>query len=163
MGIRITGIGAYVPSKTVTNQELSRQVDTSDNWIDDQDRHPRAADLGTRRGAQRHGLPGRPLRCLEHAGVDKSAVDLIVVACATPDQSQPAVACMIQEKLGVAPSQCPAFDVNSVCAGFVFALDAAQGMMLSAPERVPQRAGHRHRRVLEDPELEGPAHLHLLR
>jgi 3-oxoacyl-[acyl-carrier-protein] synthase-3 len=75
------------------------------------------------------------LRCLTHAGVPKSAVDLIVVACATPDQSQPAVACLIQEKLGVAQSQCPAFDVNSVCAGFVFALNAAQGMMLSAPDR----------------------------
>ena len=47
MGIRITGIGAYVPSKTVTNLELSRQVDTSDYWIATQDRHPRAPDLGT--------------------------------------------------------------------------------------------------------------------
>ena len=72
-------------------------------------------------------------RCLRNAGVDKSAVDLIVVACATPDQSQPAVACLVQEKLGVAEGQCPAFDVNSVCAGFVFALNVAQGMMLAAP------------------------------
>jgi 3-oxoacyl-[acyl-carrier-protein] synthase-3 len=72
-------------------------------------------------------------RCLHNAGVDKSEVDLIVVACATPDQSQPATACLLQEKLGIAEGQCPAFDVNSVCAGFVFALDVAQSMMLAAP------------------------------
>jgi 3-oxoacyl-[acyl-carrier-protein] synthase-3 len=134
MGIRISGIGAYVPSKTVTNLELSRQVDTSDTWIT------------TKTGIRERRISGpdeapsdmgcrAAVRCLERAGVDRSAVDLIVVACATPDQSQPAVACIIQEKLGVAQNQCPAFDVNSVCSGFVFALDAAQGMMLSAPER----------------------------
>jgi NTE family protein len=75
------------------------------------------------------------LDCLENAGVDRRAVDLIVVACATPDQSQPAVACIIQEKLGLAEAHCPAFDVNSVCAGFVFALDVAQSMMLAEPAR----------------------------
>jgi 3-oxoacyl-[acyl-carrier-protein] synthase-3 len=74
-------------------------------------------------------------RCLADAGVQPSGVDLIVVACATPDQSQPAVACMIQEKLGVSGGQCPAFDVNSVCSGFVFALNVAQSMMLTAPHR----------------------------
>ena len=111
MGIQITGVGAYVPSRTVTNEELSRRVDTSDYWI--------TAKTGIRE--RRISEPGEApsdmgcraaLRCLEQAGVAKSAVDLIVVACATPDQSQPAVACMIQEKLGVAQSQCPAFDVN---------------------------------------------------
>jgi 3-oxoacyl-[acyl-carrier-protein] synthase-3 len=67
--------------------------------------------------------------------VDRSAVDLVIVACATPDQSQPAVACLIQEKLGISGGQCPAFDVNSVCAGFVFALNVAQGMMLTDSAR----------------------------
>src|SRR5215471_6419872 len=125
MGIRITGIGAYVPSKTVTNLELSTRVDTSDHWIQTKTgirerRISEAAEAPSDMGCQ------AALRCLSHAGVPKSAVDLIVVACATPDQSQPAVACLIQEKLGVADSQCPAFDVNSVCAGFVFALNVAQ-------------------------------------
>ena len=54
------------------------------------------------------------LQCLSNARLEKSDVDLIVVACATPDQSQPAVACIIQERLGIAESRCPAFDVNSV-------------------------------------------------
>jgi 3-oxoacyl-[acyl-carrier-protein] synthase-3 len=134
MGIRITGIGAYVPSKTVTNLELSTRVDTSDHWITTKTgiRERRISEAGeapSDMGCQ------AALRCLSHAGVPKSAVDLIVVACATPDQSQPAVACLIQEKLGVADSQCPAFDVNSVCAGFVFALNVAQGMMVSSPQR----------------------------
>ena len=68
-------------------------------------------------------------------GSTNAAVDLIVVACASPDQIQPAVACLVQEKLGVAEGRCPAFDVNSVCAGFVFACDVAQSMMLAAPDQ----------------------------
>jgi 3-oxoacyl-[acyl-carrier-protein] synthase-3 len=75
------------------------------------------------------------LRCLDQAGVDKAAVDLIIVATASPDQIQPATACLVQEKLGIAERHCPAFDMNSVCAGFVVALAAAQGMMLAAPDQ----------------------------
>jgi 3-oxoacyl-[acyl-carrier-protein] synthase-3 len=132
MGIRIAGVGAYVPTRRVTNYELAQQVDTSHDWI--------VAKTGIveRRMAGPEEAPsdmGRVAaeRCLEHAGVDKAEVDLIVVACATPDQSQPAVACLLQDKLGVAARQCPAFDVNSVCAGFVFATHAAQSMMLTDP------------------------------
>src|SRR5450432_1984006 len=137
MGVRITGVGGYVPNKTVTNHELARQVDTSHEWI------------ATKTGILERRISGpaeapsdmayeAAKSCLRHAGVDKSAVDLIIVACATPDQSQPAVACMVQEKLGVAEGHCPAFDVNSVCAGFVFALDVAQSMMLTAPRQFRQ-------------------------
>jgi 3-oxoacyl-[acyl-carrier-protein] synthase III len=132
MGIRVAGVGAYVPERTVTNGELAETVDTSHEWI--------VAKTGIveRRFSARGEAPSdmgcrAAMRCLEDAGVDRSAVDLIVVACATPDQSQPAVACMIQEKLGIAQHQAPAFDVNSVCAGFVFALNVAQAMMLSSP------------------------------
>jgi 3-oxoacyl-[acyl-carrier-protein] synthase III len=134
MAIRISGIGGYVPERTVTNQELAMRVDTSHDWI--------IAKTGIveRRLAADDEAPSdmgwqAAERCLTDAGVDKSAVDLIVVACATPDHSQPATACLIQEKLGVAERQCPAFDVNSVCAGFVFALNVAQSMMLTSPER----------------------------
>jgi 3-oxoacyl-[acyl-carrier-protein] synthase-3 len=133
MGIRISGVGGYVPRKTVTNEELARQIDTSHGWI--------VAKTGIleRRISEPDEAPsdmGREAaeRCLRNAAVDRLAVDLIVVACATPDQSQPAVACLIQEKLGIAERSCPAFDVNSVCSGFVFALSVAQGMMLADPE-----------------------------
>jgi 3-oxoacyl-(acyl-carrier-protein) synthase III len=134
MGIRISGIGGYVPAKTVTNYELAMAVDTSDEWITTR------TGIHERRIAAPEEAPSdmgcqAALRCLSNAGVDKAAVDLVIVACATPDQSQPAVACMIQEKLGIAAGRCPAFDVNSVCAGFVFALNVAQGMMLTERAR----------------------------
>jgi 3-oxoacyl-[acyl-carrier-protein] synthase-3 len=134
MGIRVSGIGAYVPRKTVTNYDLARTVDTSHEWI------AQRTGILERRIAEPDEAPSdmgcqAALRCLSNAGVDKSEVDLIIVACATPDQSQPAVACMVQEKMGVSEWRCPAFDVNSVCAGFVFALSVAQGMMLSTPKR----------------------------
>jgi 3-oxoacyl-[acyl-carrier-protein] synthase-3 len=132
MGIRISGVGAYVPSKVVTNHDLARAIDTSHEWI--------ASHTGIRerRISEPNEAPSdmgyeAALRCLRAANVDKTAVDLIVVASATPDQSQPATACLIQEKLGIADRHCPAFDINSVCSGFVFALDVAQSMMLANP------------------------------
>lgn len=134
MGIQISGVGAYSPSKVINNHELARTVDTSHEWI--------VSHTGIRE--RRISAPDEApsdmgyqaaLRCLRDAGVEREEVDLIVVACATPDQSQPATACLIQEKLGIADRHCPAFDVNSVCAGFVFALDVAQSMMLANPRR----------------------------
>ena len=131
MGVRVSGIGAYVPARTVTNRELVTRVDTSDEWI--------ATKTGIleRRMAASDEAPSDMAvqaaeRCLVQAGVDRKDVDLIVVACATPDQSQPAVACLVQEKLGIGQGRCPAFDVNSVCSGFVFALNVAQSMMLTS-------------------------------
>jgi 3-oxoacyl-[acyl-carrier-protein] synthase-3 len=134
MGIRVSGVGGYVPAKTVTNFELAMAVDTSNEWIISR------TGILERRIAAPEEAPSdmgceAALRCLNNAGVDKSAVDLVIVACATPDQSQPAVACMVQEKLGISGGQCPAFDVNSVCAGFVFALNVAQGMMMTDRSR----------------------------
>jgi 3-oxoacyl-[acyl-carrier-protein] synthase-3 len=134
MGIRIAGVGAYVPDQRVTNDDLARRIDTSHAWI------TARTGILERRVASPTECPSdmacqAALRCLSHAGVDPSSVDLIVLACASPDQIQPAVACLVQEKLGIAANQCPAFDVNSVCAGFVFALDVAQSMMLASPEQ----------------------------
>jgi 3-oxoacyl-[acyl-carrier-protein] synthase-3 len=134
MGIRIAGMGGYVPSRTVTNFELARTVDTSDEWI------VAKTGIRERRFAGPDEAPSdmgyrAALRCLEDAKTAPSAIDLIVVASATPDQSQPAVACLIQERLGIGQRHVPAFDVHSVCAGFVFALDVAQSMMLASPGR----------------------------
>jgi 3-oxoacyl-[acyl-carrier-protein] synthase-3 len=134
MGIVVSGVGAYLPQRTLTNEELAKTVDTSHEWIVGK------TGIAERRLAEPDEAPSdmgyqAARRCLEQAGVDGSLVDLLVVACATPDQSQPAVACMIQEKLGIAETLCPAFDVNSVCSGFVFALNVAQSMMLSDPRQ----------------------------
>src|SRR5215204_4310107 len=100
MGIRISGIGAYLPDRIVTNQELAARLDTSHDWI------VARTGIVERRVAGPDEAPSdmgseAARRCLKAAAVDASAVDLIVVACATPDQSQPAVACLIQEKLGI--------------------------------------------------------------
>ncbi|HKO92601.1 MAG TPA: 3-oxoacyl-ACP synthase, partial [Polyangiaceae bacterium] len=134
MGIQITGVGSYVPARAVSNHELARKLDTSHDWI------VTHTGIQERRISEPEEAPSdmgyqAAAHCLAQAGVDESVIDLIVVSCATPDQSQPAVACMIQEKLGIADRQCPAFDVNSVCAGFVFALNVAQSMMLSQPQQ----------------------------
>jgi len=134
MGIRIAGVGAYVPDRRVTNAELVAGLDTTDQWIADKTGIRERRISGASEAPSDMGCEAA-LRCLRDADVDKSVVDLIVVACATPDQPQPAVACMVQEKLGVAERMCPAFDVNSVCAGFVFALNVTQGMMLTAPRQ----------------------------
>lgn len=134
MGVRITGIGAYTPQRIVNNHEIAARVDTSHEWILSK------TGIRERRVAGPDENPSdlakeAAARALVHAGVPGDEVDLVVVACATPDQSQPAVACLVQEKLGIAESRCPAFDVNSVCAGFVYALNVAQGMMLGAPDQ----------------------------
>src|SRR5215467_11514145 len=101
MGIRISGIGGYVPARTMSNLELAMMVDTSDEWIISR------TGIRERRLAGPEEAPSdlgcqAALRCLAQAGLDKTAVDLVIVASATPDQSQPAVACMVQEKLGIA-------------------------------------------------------------
>jgi 3-oxoacyl-[acyl-carrier-protein] synthase-3 len=127
-------MGGYVPSRAVTNAELAQTVDTSDEWIVTKTGIRERRYTGPDEAPSDMGHQAA-LRCLKDARVPVSAVDLMVVACATPDQSQPAVACLIQEKLGMAERHIPSFDVNSVCAGFVFALDVAQSMMLSSPAR----------------------------
>ena len=128
-----------------------------------QDRNPSSG--GSRRPDEAPSDMGcqAALRCLAHAGVDKAAVDLIIVAAPRPISRSRRSPAWCRRSSASRAGQCPAFDVNSVCAGFVFALNVAQGMMLTDPSALPQRAGHRHRRVLQDHELEGSAHLRVLR
>ncbi|TAL29681.1 MAG: ketoacyl-ACP synthase III [Phenylobacterium sp.] len=120
----VTGVGGYLPDRIVTNDELSKLVDTSDEWIRERTgiRQRRQADDGT---------PVSDLaveaarRALEAAGRTPDDVDLIIVATTTPDLTFPAVATIVQRKLG-----CPigiAFDVQAVCSGFVYALSVADG------------------------------------
>ncbi|HEX9449912.1 MAG TPA: beta-ketoacyl-ACP synthase III [Burkholderiales bacterium] len=119
---RVTGTGSYLPEKVVTNDDLARMVDTSDEWI------------RTRTGIRsRHiaaeGQMASDLalaasqRALQSAGVAAADIDLIIVATTTPDMIFPSTACILQSKLGVAG--CPAFDVQAVCSGFVYALTIA--------------------------------------
>jgi 3-oxoacyl-[acyl-carrier-protein] synthase-3 len=119
---RIIGTGSYLPEKVVTNDDLARTVDTSDEWIRTRtgirSRHVAAEG----QLASDLALPAAQ-RALQSAGVDAAEIDLIIVATTTPDIIFPSTACILQSKLGVAG--CPAFDVQAVCSGFVYALTIA--------------------------------------
>jgi len=123
---RILGCGGYLPERVVTNAELARQVDTSDEWIRQrtgiQERRiaapgEKTSDLGT--AAARFAL--------ERAGIAVDQLDLIIVATATPDETFPATATTIQARLGM--TRGAAFDLQAVCTGFVYALAVADNFL----------------------------------
>jgi len=119
---RITGTGSYLPEKILTNAELERMVETSDDWIVSRtgvrERRIAAEGENTVDLAERAARPA-----IEAAGIDTQDIDLIVLATTTPDQVFPATACLLQKRLEL--HGCPAFDIQAVCTGFVYALDVA--------------------------------------
>jgi 3-oxoacyl-[acyl-carrier-protein] synthase III len=128
----ILGSGGYLPAKVLTNDELSRIVDTSDEWITQRtgikERHI-AAD-----GEMTSDLAVHAAReALEDAKLSTSDIDLIVVATATPDYTFPAAAVTVQEKLGMHHGA--AFDVQAVCSGFLYALTSADAMIKAGQAR----------------------------
>jgi 3-oxoacyl-[acyl-carrier-protein] synthase III len=122
----VTGVGSYLPDNIVTNDDLSKFVDTTDEWIVERtgirQRHKAADDQPTSDLAVQASL-----RALEAAGRTAADIDLIVVATTTPDMTFPSVASIVQRKLG-APV-CNAFDLQAVCSGFVYALSVADGFV----------------------------------
>ena len=119
----IAGTGSRLPARVLSNEELAATVDTSDRWIRERtgirQRHiagagETVASLGADAAAA----------ALEAAGAAAAEVDLIVLATTTPDQVFPSTACQIQKRLGA--RDCPAYDLQAVCSGFVYALDAAR-------------------------------------
>ena len=122
----VTGVGSYLPEQIVTNADLAEFVDTTDEWIQDRtgikQRHKARDDQPTSDLATEAAR-----RALADAGKTAADVDLIIVATTTPDMTFPAVATIVQRKLG-APV-CIAFDVQAVCSGFVYALSVADGFV----------------------------------
>ncbi|HEX9179477.1 MAG TPA: beta-ketoacyl-ACP synthase III, partial [Burkholderiales bacterium] len=120
---RIAGTGSYLPEKVLTNADLARMVDTSDEWI-----RTRSGIRERRIAAEGQLASDLALEAsrsaLEAAGVLPSEVDLVIVATTTPDMVFPSTACILQSKLGIA-NHGPAFDVQAVCSGFVYALATA--------------------------------------
>jgi len=123
---RIAGTGSYLPKKILTNAELERMVDTTDEWIFTRtgirERHIVADDEFTSDLALHAAR-----NAIESAGIKAEDIDLIIVATTTPDKIFPSTACILQQKLGVAG--CPAFDVQAVCSGFVYALATADNFI----------------------------------
>ncbi|PVM90390.1 3-oxoacyl-ACP synthase [Caulobacter radicis] len=122
----VTGVGAYLPPQIVTNEELSKIVDTSDEWIVERtgirQRHKAADDQAVSDLAVEAAK-----QALERAGKTAADVDLIIVATTTPDLTFPATAAIVQRKLGAGVGI--AFDVQAVCSGFVYALSVADGFI----------------------------------
>ena len=129
---RIQGTGSYLPEKVLTNHDLEAMVDTTDQWIKErtgiEKRHIAAegettADLGV--------VAAR--RAMQMAGKSPDDIDLIIVATTTPDKVFPSTACLIQKRLDI--HGCPAFDVQAVCTGFVYALAIADNFIRSGSAR----------------------------
>ncbi|MGE8320110.1 MAG: beta-ketoacyl-ACP synthase III [Comamonas sp.] len=128
---RITGTGSYLPPRRVTNDELAaematRGLETSDEWIVERTgikaRHFAAPDVTSSDLALEASK-----NALQAAGLQPTDIDLIIVATSTPDMVFPSSACILQNKLGA--NGCPAFDVQAVCSGFVYALSVADAMI----------------------------------
>ena len=132
MRSRIVGTGSYLPAKVLTNADLARQVDTSDAWI-----RTRTGIRERRIAAPAEQTSDLALHAarnaLEAAGIAPEEVDLVVVATTTPDMIFPSTACILQAKLGARGG--PAFDVQAVCSGFVYALALADRMVASGAAR----------------------------
>ncbi len=120
---KIIGTGGYLPTKIISNKDLEKMVDTTDEWIYDRTgvrkRHIAAegeltSDLALRAAQQ----------AIEAAGISAQQIDLIVLATTTPDKVFPSTACRIQQRLGI--HGIPAFDVQAVCTGFIYALAVAE-------------------------------------
>ncbi|MFD1121167.1 beta-ketoacyl-ACP synthase III [Methylophilus flavus] len=128
---RIAGTGSYLPPTLLTNLDLEKLVDTTDEWIFSRtgikQRHrvtdELTSDLATKAA----------LNAIEAAGIQAQDIDLIIVATTTPDKIFPSVATMVQRKLGI--SGCPAFDVQAVCSGFIYALATATHFMRSGEHK----------------------------
>ncbi|MEA3291746.1 MAG: beta-ketoacyl-ACP synthase III [Pseudomonadota bacterium] len=119
---RLIGTGSYLPEKVLTNAELESMVETTNEWILSRtgihERRIAAEDESTCDLAEQASR-----RAVEAAGVSLADIDLIIVATTTADQVFPSTACLLQQRLDI--HGCPAFDLQAVCAGFVFALDVA--------------------------------------
>lgn len=125
---RIIGTGSYLPENVMTNKELEKIVDTSDEWIRErtgiEKRHIAVEGQTTLDLAEQASR-----RAIEAAGIDASEIDLIVLATTTADMIFPSTACLLQSRLDI--HGCPAFDVQAVCTGFVYALTVAEKFIVT--------------------------------
>lgn len=122
--VRILGTGGYVPEKIISNADLEKMVDTSDQWIFERTgirkRHIASENDSTVTMAE---IAAR--EALDAANIDKTKIGMIIVATSTPDQLIPNTASAVQTRLGLSETECPAFDISVACAGFIYGLSIA--------------------------------------
>ena len=129
IGAKFIGWGTALPEKVVTNEELSKTMDTSDEWIRE------------RTGIERRHIGGTTAslsiesgrKAIEMAGIDPLSIDELVLSTTTPDRTVPATSAAVQHGLGL---RCGAFDVNAACSGFVYALVTGHGLIAMGMKRV---------------------------
>ena len=124
----VTGVGSFVPERVLTNADLEKMVDTSDEWITSRtgikERRMAAADQFTSDlGA------GAALKAMKNAGVTPDQLDLIILATITPDMLFPSTACIVQQKIGA--TRAAAFDIEAACSGFIYGLEIGQQFIMS--------------------------------
>ena len=119
---KIKGVGSYLPKKVLTNKDLEKTLDTTDEWITSRtgikERHIVGSDEQTSDLAFEAAK-----KAISNADISTEEIDLIIVATTTPDKIFPSVACNVQTKLGI--KNCPAFDIQAVCSGFIYGLSIA--------------------------------------
>lgn len=129
----VRGCGAYLPDRIVTNYELSKRLDTSDQWITERtgikQRHIAADGEFTS-----HMAIAASKQALVRSGLDSADIDLVIVATSTPDQTFPATAVAVQAELGIQRGAA-AFDLQAVCSGFVYATATADSLLRAGPYR----------------------------
>ena len=128
----VSGVGAYLPSRVVTNDELAKTVDTSDEWIRSR------SGIGQRHFAAEDELTSDMAReaawsALNRAGLKPRDIELIIVATVTPDKTFPSTAVYVQEKIGAPPGI--AFDISAACAGFMYAINLANSFIVTGQVR----------------------------
>lgn len=124
--MKILGYGKALPEKVVTNNDLSKLVETSDEWIKQRTgiSERRISDVNTSILAT---IASK--QAIKNANIDAKDIDLIICATMTPDNFAPSVACMVQKNLGLNDSSIMAFDINGACTGFIYALNIANSML----------------------------------
>lgn len=131
-GMRIAGLGMYVPTRVLSNADLEKMVETSDEWITARTGIRERRIAAENETASEMGAAAAR-QALETSGVRAADLDLILVATATPDTIFPSTACHIQRKIGA--GRCPAFDIQAACSGFLFVLITAQQYLASGRYR----------------------------
>jgi 3-oxoacyl-[acyl-carrier-protein] synthase III len=119
---KIIATGSYLPSSILTNQDLEKRLDTSDDWITSRTGIKQRHIIGDEEKTSDMAYEAA-IKAIKTAKIDANSIDLIIVATTTPDKVFPSTACTLQSKLGI--EECPAFDIQAVCSGFIYALSVA--------------------------------------